>query len=63
MFGISNEMWTKLKSFVVECRRVFAVTKKPSKEEFKAVSKVSALGALVIGFIGFVVHFAYQMIK
>lgn len=63
MLGVSKEVWMKLKSFIVECKRVFAVTKKPNKEEFKAVAKVSAIGALVIGFIGFLVQLSYQLLK
>jgi protein transport protein SEC61 subunit gamma-like protein len=46
----------KLKNFVRECIRVLKVTKKPTKEEFKTISKISGLGILVIGLIGFLVH-------
>jgi len=49
-------MLTRFKSFVIECIRVFKVTKKPSRDEFKAVVKVSGLGILFIGLIGFIVH-------
>lgn len=47
---------TKIKSFYKECVRVFRITKKPTKEEYKAILKVSGLGILLIGFIGFVIH-------
>lgn len=46
----------KLKNFVRECVRVVKITKKPTKEEFKTISKVSGLGILIIGLIGFIVH-------
>lgn len=46
----------KLKNFVKECTRVLKITKKPTKEEFKTISKVSGLGILIIGLIGFIVH-------
>jgi len=49
----------RLKEFVTECRRVLMVTKKPSNDEFKQIVKVSGLGILLIGLIGFLV----QMIK
>ena len=49
----------KLKSFVMECVRVLRVTKKPDAIEYKTIVKVSGLGILIIGLIGFVV----QMIK
>jgi protein transport protein SEC61 subunit gamma-like protein len=50
---------SKFKSFVVECKRVFRVTKKPSNFEFKTIVKASGLGMIIIGLIGFMI----QMIK
>ena len=49
----------KVKSFIGECFRVLKVTKKPDATEFKTVVKVSGLGILIIGLIGFVI----QMVK
>ena len=49
----------KVKSFIGECLRVLKITKKPDAIEFKTVVKVSAMGILIIGLIGFVV----QMVK
>ena len=49
----------KVRSFIQECIRVLKVTKKPDSSEFKTVVKVSGLGILIIGLLGFVV----QMIK
>ncbi len=46
----------KLKAFFKECVRVLKVTKKPTKDEFKAIVKVSGLGILAIGLIGFIVQ-------
>ena len=46
----------KIKSFIEECFRVLKVTKKPDAIEFKTVVKVSGLGILIIGLIGFVVQ-------
>jgi protein transport protein SEC61 subunit gamma-like protein len=45
----------KIKSFVIQSKRVWQVLKKPSNEEFRSVAKVAALGILALGFIGFVV--------
>jgi protein transport protein SEC61 subunit gamma-like protein len=53
---------TKVKTFLIECRRVWQVTKKPSKSEYKAVLKVTALGILVIGFIGFLISLLWQLV-
>ncbi len=53
----------KIKTFYNECVRVFKITKKPSNEEFKAIMKVSGLGILLIGFIGFIVHVIDHLLK
>ena len=53
----------KIKDFIVESGRGFRLTKKPSNEEFKIIAKVAGIGALVIGFIGFLIHLIAQSIK
>jgi protein transport protein SEC61 subunit gamma-like protein len=45
----------KIKSFVSQCVRVWHLLRKPTSEEFKAVSKVSAIGLGVIGLLGFLI--------
>jgi protein transport protein SEC61 subunit gamma and related proteins len=52
----NQSMWTRFKSFIKECVRVFKITKKPTKEEYKTISKVAGLGILIIGLMGFLVH-------
>ena len=49
------EYWTQIQSFLKEVYRVLRITKKPTKEEYKAVVKVTGLGILVIGAIGFII--------
>lgn len=51
------------KDFVQESKRVFRITKKPDKVEFKTVVKVAGLGILAIGLIGFIMHMIGQAIK
>ena len=46
----------KIRSFIQECLRVLKVTKKPDAIEFKTIVKVSGLGILIIGLIGFVIQ-------
>lgn len=46
---------SSIQSFVLQCSRVWRIMRKPSSEEFKSISKVSAIGLLVIGLIGFLV--------
>ena len=45
----------KLTSFIAQCGRVWHLLRKPTSEEFKAVSKVSAIGLGIIGLLGFVI--------
>ncbi|MBA3064276.1 protein translocase SEC61 complex subunit gamma [Candidatus Woesearchaeota archaeon] len=56
-----NSLISKFKSFVIECKRVFRVTKKPSNLEFKTIVKASGLGIIVIGLIGFIIHMIKQL--
>lgn len=46
---------SKLKSFLIQCGRVWSVLKKPTQDEYKAIAKVSALGILIIGALGFII--------
>ncbi|MBU3924056.1 MAG: protein translocase SEC61 complex subunit gamma [Nanoarchaeota archaeon] len=41
--------------------RVWRLLKKPTVQEFKTISKVSAIGLLVIGALGFVISVAMKM--
>lgn len=45
----------KLGSFIIQSKRVWHVLRKPTAEEFKAVAKISALGILGIGAVGFII--------
>ncbi|MCK5283296.1 MAG: protein translocase SEC61 complex subunit gamma [Nanoarchaeota archaeon] len=57
-----KEKLVKLKSFIIECRRVAKVTKKPTKEEFKTIVKASAAGMAIIGAMGFIMHIVRQLL-
>ena len=46
----------RLKAFITECKRVLRVTKKPDKQEFTTIVKISSIGMAIIGVIGFLVH-------
>lgn len=53
--NIGRGMKEKLGSFFIQCKRVWHILKKPSSEEFKAISKVSAIGILILGALGFLI--------
>ena len=50
------------KDFLIECQRVLRITKKPDKQELKTIVKVSGLGMLVIGLVGFLIHLAKELL-
>ena len=45
----------KFKSFAMQSLRVWRILRKPSGDEFKLISKVSALGILALGLVGFII--------
>ena len=53
--------FSKLKSFGVQCRRVFQVTKKPTNDELKVIVKVTGIGIAIIGGIGFLIHLVWNL--
>ncbi len=52
----------KVKRFITESMRVLRVTKKPSKEEYKSIVKVTSLGIAVIGAVGFIIFLGKQLL-
>ncbi len=51
----------RLKRFIKETIRVLRITKKPSKEEFKSIVKITGLGAALIGALGFIIFLVKQL--
>ena len=45
----------KMTSFYLQSTRVWQLLRKPTASEFKSIAKVSALGILAIGAVGFIV--------
>ncbi len=48
-------MFQKLKSFIIQSKRVWHLLRKPTFEEFKSIAKVSAMGILILGAAGFLI--------
>ncbi len=46
---------TKFKSFFIQSKRVWHILRKPSNEEFKSIAKISAIGILALGLLGFII--------
>jgi protein transport protein SEC61 subunit gamma and related proteins len=43
--------------------RLWRIMKKPSMDEFKMIAKVSAVGVLLLGLIGFLINLIMTLIK
>lgn len=44
-----------IKAFIGKCRRIWLVLKKPTLKEFKLVAKISVIGILLLGLMGFLI--------
>ncbi len=55
-------VFTKLRSFALECRRVLTVTKKPTKDELMSIVKVAGIGIALIGLIGFALNMLNRIV-
>ncbi len=51
----------KIKSFFIQCRRVWYILKKPTKKEFETIAKISAVGVLVLGAFGFLISIILKL--
>ncbi len=58
-----NSKIEEIKSFVNQCKRVLMITRRPSKDEFIMVSKVTGLGICLLGTIGFAIHVPMMYLK
>jgi len=52
----------RIRAFIQESIRVLKVTKRPDSAEFKTIVKVSGLGILAIGLIGFIIQMSKALI-
>jgi len=52
-----------IKGLVERIRRVLLVSSKPDKEEFKQSVKITGLGILLIGAIGFIIFLVIMFIN
>jgi protein translocase SEC61 complex gamma subunit, archaeal and eukaryotic len=48
--------------FIKLCQRVLHVSKKPGRDEFLNVAKITGIGVLIIGAIGFVISIGAQLL-
>lgn len=53
---------TKVQSFFVQSVRVWHVLKKPTSDEFKMVAKISGIGILALGALGFIISDVIKLV-
>lgn len=58
-----NNITQNIKEFFAKSVRVWHVLRKPTSKEFKDISKISALGILLLGIIGFVISFIINFFR
>ena len=51
----------KIKSHLTQYKRVWMALKKPTRKEFEQISKVSAIGILILGALGFLISIAMKV--
>ncbi len=44
-----------MRRFISNCKRVLRIARKPGKDEYLQVAKITGLGITLIGFIGFMI--------
>ena len=60
-FNIKN-IPSKFINMLREFRRVIIVSRKPDLEEISTISKISCLGILIMGLLGFAIQIMFQLI-
>ncbi len=56
-----GNLGNKAKSFLIKCKRVWQVLRKPTKEEFKTTAKISAIGIVFLGVCGFLISIIMKL--
>ena len=53
----------KARSWISEYTRVLKLAKKPSRKEYSLTSKVTGIGIILIGIIGYIIKFVSVVIQ
>jgi protein transport protein SEC61 subunit gamma-like protein len=59
----SKSMVNNLKDFLQQCKRVLMISRKPNREEYLTISKVTGIGICLLGIIGFFIHVPVTYLK
>jgi protein transport protein SEC61 subunit gamma-like protein len=50
-----------ISQFIKQCKRVLIISKRPDREEFQNVAKITGIGIIIIGVIGFIITLVAQL--
>ena len=56
-----NTMIDKMTAFIEDSKRILTVSKKPAQQEFMVMAKVTGIGIIVIGLIGYTLQLLFQL--
>ena len=51
-----------ISEFMEQAKRVLRLARKPGWEEIKRTAKITGLGIVVLGLIGYVIHWVYYLL-
>ncbi|MFA4907797.1 MAG: protein translocase SEC61 complex subunit gamma [archaeon] len=52
----------KLSDFAESSRRIFTVSRKPDKKEYNVMAKITGIGIIIIGVIGFIIALVFILL-
>ncbi len=52
----------KAKKFFSEARRVLMLARKPSKQEYILIAKITGLGMIIIGLLGMIIRLGFEIL-
>jgi protein transport protein SEC61 subunit gamma and related proteins len=55
-------LWARFKNKLKEYWRVLKIAKRPTREEYKTIVKVTGIGILVIGLLGFILTMLRELL-
>jgi protein transport protein SEC61 subunit gamma and related proteins len=51
-----------ISKFFADSKRIFTVSRKPSKDEYKRMALIIALGIVIIGVMGFIIQLIFNLL-
>lgn len=52
-----------MREFIQNCKRLLQIARKPGTEEFNRIAKISGLGFVLIGLMGFIIMYIASIIS